>query len=313
MAHMFQRIRCDEVTIGTRHRKDFGELEVFAHRIKERGGLFQPIVVKRAGKYYKLLAGERRFRAVRDALHEAFIPAVIVEANTKLDELLFERDENDTHKPFNPIEAASLGKEIEEELGNRRGQRTDLAPNGARLGKTTEIAAEAVGFESEQAYRRAKTVVEHGAKELQDAVSDGTVSVSDAAAVAEAPKADQKQAVTAVREGKAKTVRQAISQFAKADEEDPEDEPTIDDDIKTKNSMIESFCREAMKLVEEMPRDVWLDDMGRRDAALQKFKDGCSTLRSAKCHAPCPRCDGAGCTECKETGRVPKLKYDQLV
>ena len=217
MAHTFQRIRCDEVNIGERHRQDLGELEVFGSRVKERGGLFQPIVVKRSGKQFKLLAGERRLRAQRDILHEPMIPAVIVEVTTRLDELLFERDENEMHKSFNPIEAAKLGMEIEKELGNRQGQRTDLAASAAKSpkGKTADIAGELVGFKSGDTYERAKKVVANGTETLKEAVADGTVSVADGAAVSEEPPKKQDTAIATVRKGKAKTAKAAVARKPK--------------------------------------------------------------------------------------------------
>src|SRR5262245_61828938 len=124
-----QTIRCDAVNVGDRHRKDMGDLQRLAESAKACGGIFQPIVVRRDGKLYKLLAGERRFRVTRDLLHNATIPAVIVQAKTRLAELLIERDENNTHKPFNPVEAAELGMEIEQEIKKAR----ESVPNGTQL------------------------------------------------------------------------------------------------------------------------------------------------------------------------------------
>jgi hypothetical protein len=112
---------------------------------------------------------------------------------------------------------------------------------------------------------------------------------------------------------KPKTLREQVAaDLAKPPEEkEPE---TIEDIIKAKNSIIESFCRQVMKAVEDnFPKDEWIDDMGRGGTAIQKFKDGCSTLRTAKCYAACPSCKGDGCTHCHKTGRVPKQKHDTMV
>ena len=96
--------------------------------------------------------------------------------------------------------------------------------------------------------------------------------------------------------------------------EPADEELTMEQTIAAKNAAIESFCRRLMQFVEaEMPDDPWLDELNRKDAALQKFKDGCTTLRSAKCHADCPKCNGDGCKKCLNTGRVTKAAYDQLV
>lgn len=89
-------------------------------------------------------------------------------------------------------------------------------------------------------------------------------------------------------------------------------ELTVDEILKAKNYEIESFCRKLGDLIKEMPEDDWLTYNGRRDSALQKFRDGIATLRCMKCHDRCPKCDGSGCKDCLRTGRVPKAQYDQL-
>lgn len=308
-----QRIRIDEINVTNRHRKELGDIKAFASRMKERG-MLQPIVVKKVNGGYKLLAGERRFRA-RRAMGESMIEAKVVEAKTRLEELLVERDENDDREEMKPSEKVALANEIKELIGSRQGQHQSTLPQiigEVEKGKeTAEIAAEEAGFGNVETYRQAAIVVEQGVPELIEAMDAGEVSIADAAKAAKKPKRKQKRGVKAVKDGEAKTVTGAISKFDEADAEEDEAEPTIDDEIKKHNSAIDSFCRDLMKLTAAIPNDVWLDDMDRRGAALQKFKDGCSTLRSAKCQ-PCPKCHGEGCASCKKTGRVPKLVYDQL-
>lgn len=110
-----------------------------------------------------------------------------------------------------------------------------------------------------------------------------------------------------------KESRAAKKQVHKSESQEQEDD-SPEGRMKEANSLIESFCRQVMKLVDEQcPDDPWLKDLGRRDAAIQKFRDACSTLRTAKCHAVCPKCEGEGCVPCRKTGRVPKATYDQLV
>jgi hypothetical protein len=98
---------------------------------------------------------------------------------------------------------------------------------------------------------------------------------------------------------------------------------TVQEEMQRVSAAIESFCRKVMALVEEeMPHDPWLDHDNRRNGALQKFKDACSTLRSVKCTHICPVCQGTKkdanddrkpCTPCLGTGRMPKAFYDQAV
>jgi hypothetical protein len=98
-----------------------------------------------------------------------------------------------------------------------------------------------------------------------------------------------------------------------------DEEMTIEEEIKAKNSKIESFCRRLTAMIDEIPSDEWLDDMGRREGARQKIRDAAGTLRTGKCHAPCPQCKGEGkvggkkCRICHGTGRLPKSNYDQAV
>jgi len=100
--------------------------------------------------------------------------------------------------------------------------------------------------------------------------------------------------------------------------EEPEEESSADA-MKRINATIESFCRSVTKLVEdELPRDIWISDMNRREGIRRKFADGCEMLRACKCSGICPRCDGKGtdkgkdCRPCQGTGRLPKLNLDQL-
>jgi len=88
-----------------------------------------------------------------------------------------------------------------------------------------------------------------------------------------------------------------------------------EDEIKRINSVIESYCRRLWAMIDEIPEDVWLGDMGRKEGARQKIKDACGTLRTAKCHCVCPICQGSGegCKPCIGSGRMPKVNYDRSV
>jgi hypothetical protein len=76
--------------------------------------------------------------------------------------------------------------------------------------------------------------------------------------------------------------------------------------------MLESWCRELVKLADTMPNTPWLRDLNRRNGALQKIDAICDTIRSAKCHCPCPLCKGEGCDKCHSTGMVTRYAYDQM-
>ena len=97
-------------------RSQFDEqaLDGLVSSIKEVGVL-QPIVVRRTGDTYELIAGERRLRAARK-LGLASIPAVIRESDdvTALQEALIE---NIHRADLGPIELAEAYRELLEELG----------------------------------------------------------------------------------------------------------------------------------------------------------------------------------------------------
>jgi len=89
-------------------------LEALARSILEVGVL-QPIVVRRAGQGFELIAGERRLRAAKLA-GLATVPAVVRESDDteSLREALIE---NIHREDLNPIELAEAFRELLEELG----------------------------------------------------------------------------------------------------------------------------------------------------------------------------------------------------
>lgn len=211
-----QRIRIDEINFGNRFRKEFVNLDGLAASIKAVG-LLNPVTVAKVNGGYQLLAGARRVRACRDTLGMSMIEANVVKFESALEKLLVEREENEQREPFKPSERFNIGKAIEEQLaehGERRGRpKKETCANAHVLepGITREIAAEAAGFTSDDAYERTKKVVEQGTPELIKAMDDGTVSISDAAAVADAPAKEQRKAVQAVKEGKSRTAKAAVT------------------------------------------------------------------------------------------------------
>ena len=92
-------------------------LESLALSIQEVGVL-QPIVVRKVGNGFELIAGERRLRAARIA-GLATVPAVIRESDDteSLREALIE---NIHREDLNPIELAEAFRELLEELGLRQ-------------------------------------------------------------------------------------------------------------------------------------------------------------------------------------------------
>jgi ParB family chromosome partitioning protein len=120
-------------------RKNFDEekIEELAESIKEHG-VIQPIVLKKEGDTYTIVAGERRWRASKSAgLKE--IPAVIMELTDK-QVLEISLIENIQREDLNPIEEAIAFKKLieefnltQEELGKRISKSRTAVTNCLRL------------------------------------------------------------------------------------------------------------------------------------------------------------------------------------
>lgn len=120
-------------------RKDFDQeaLKELADSIREKGVL-QPVVVRRAGDKYELIAGERRLRAAKMAGLSA-VPAVIKDVSD-LESLELALIENIQRRDLNPIEEAqsyaSLVGEFgltQEDLARRVGRERSTVANMLRL------------------------------------------------------------------------------------------------------------------------------------------------------------------------------------
>ncbi|MCM8800758.1 MAG: ParB/RepB/Spo0J family partition protein [Candidatus Omnitrophica bacterium] len=82
---------------------DLQSLEELTQSIKEKG-LIQPLIVRRKGDYYELIAGERRLRAA-NLLNIKEIPVIIKDVDDR-DSLEISLIENVQRQALNPIEEA---------------------------------------------------------------------------------------------------------------------------------------------------------------------------------------------------------------
>jgi hypothetical protein len=173
-----KEIKITDIKVGSRHRKDMGDLTILADSVRQEG-LLQPVGVT---DRLELVFGERRLRATRDILKKKTILARIVDVSSIL---AGEYAENEIRKDFTPSERVAIAKAIERQIGNRRGQRVQ---NFAQVGpgqKTRDTAAEGAGFGNHETYRQAAKVVENGTPRLIQAMDGGRVSISAAALLAD--------------------------------------------------------------------------------------------------------------------------------
>lgn len=116
---------------------DEDKLAELAESIKAHG-IVQPILLKKVGERYRIIAGERRFRAARLA-ELAEIPAIIKNMSEReMQEVAL--IENLQRVDLNPIEEASAIKELltaygltQEELASRLGKSRPAIANALRL------------------------------------------------------------------------------------------------------------------------------------------------------------------------------------
>jgi hypothetical protein len=207
-------IPVDKIKLGHRYRADRGDIEALATNIRELG-LLQPIGVDR---FYQLIFGARRLEACKDILHWNQIPAVVLDINSVL---AGEYAENEFRKQFTTTERTAIGRAIEEELGNRKGQRTDIEPREnfpeVERGRTEEIAARKAGFGNYKTYERAKSVVDRGTPELIAAMDKGDIKIDAAAKIATQPKPEQQRIVAMPKDEQREIVKQIRK--TKADKE----------------------------------------------------------------------------------------------
>lgn len=125
------------------------ELEELASSIREKG-ILQPILVRRQGDAYQIIAGERRFRASQLAGKDT-IPALIRDQVTDREMREDALIENIIRVQLNPIEEAEAYQELilscgytHEQLSERLGRSRPTITNSLRLLKLHEEIRERV-------------------------------------------------------------------------------------------------------------------------------------------------------------------------
>jgi ParB-like chromosome segregation protein Spo0J len=230
MEHV-QLVPIATIQVGERYRKHMGDLQALAASI-DKEGLLHPLVINQDNR---LIAGERRLRACRDILGWQEILCRVLDID---DVIEGQYAENEIRKDFTPSERVAIAKAIEEQIGNRRGKRTDLPPKAGGNSKSNGIkqvqlptnwsevksgeesrqaAAKGAGFSSTTTYERTKQVVETAEPEVVEAMDEGDLSIAAAAEVAKLPAEEQKAEAKKRRGGGRKKKVQPI------EEDEPEE------------------------------------------------------------------------------------------
>lgn len=131
-------------------RKNFAETELseLAASI-EQNGLIQPIIVRKIGERYEIIAGERRFRAVKQ-LGRNDIPAIVVEADDAK-AAKYSLIENLQREDLNPCEEAMAFRTLttqygltQEEAAVQVGKSRSAVANSLRLLELPESILELI-------------------------------------------------------------------------------------------------------------------------------------------------------------------------
>ena len=109
----------ESITIGTRHRTDYGDLAQLIASI-QRDGLLQPVTITPDGV---LVCGARRLAAIKQLGWRTVNVWVRSGITDRLGALLAEQDDNLLHKPLTPTEQATLYRELKEIMAEEAAQR----------------------------------------------------------------------------------------------------------------------------------------------------------------------------------------------
>lgn len=135
--------RVEEIPIGLidpnpgQPRKQFDDLQDLVASIRERG-ILQPLLLRRVGERYQVIAGERRYRAAKEAGKES-VPAVVLDAD---EQAAFEIAliENIQRRDLTPLEEANAYRTLierfgltHEEVAKRVGRDRSTVTNSLRL------------------------------------------------------------------------------------------------------------------------------------------------------------------------------------
>lgn len=183
-------------------RKDFSkeELRKLSVSIKEKGVL-QPVLVRRSGKDFELIAGERRYKASKIADLKR-IPAVVMEV-TDEEMLQLSLVENLQRSNLSPVEEAEAYKQLQQDFGfsqqeiaEKVSKDRSTVTNYLRLLTLPEVVIDRLD-EGKISFGHAKVILglesEKKQKDLCKKIISNSLSVRDAEKVITSPKSAKKR------------------------------------------------------------------------------------------------------------------------
>ena len=172
------------IKVANRIRKEFGDITSLANDIKENG-LLNPVTLTPDGK---LLAGERRLRAVQE-LGWQTVDARVVENPDDLQALKIEITENENRKEFTFSEKMAYAKLLHD-MYDARAKANSAAnlkvgndsPSGRILpvGRTSDRIAEETGIGSRDTLQKAEYIADHATPEMIAALDAEQLSINAA-------------------------------------------------------------------------------------------------------------------------------------
>lgn len=117
--HIELERRLDSIIVGSRHRKDPGDIDTLMESISELG-LLQPITVTPDGV---LVCGWRRLLAMQQLGWRTCNVWVRSGVSDQLSRLLAQQDDNVLHQPYSQLEAAALYRELKLLMGEDAARR----------------------------------------------------------------------------------------------------------------------------------------------------------------------------------------------
>jgi len=185
-------------------RRTFNEASIdeLARSVREHG-IVQPLVVMRAGDRYKLIAGERRFRAAQKA-GLTTVPVMVKDLVKSGDALQIALVENIQREDLNPMEEAGAYHQLhdefgltQEEIARRVGKERSTVANFLRLLKLPEAVKKLLASgQLSMGHARALLAVDSARKQeaLAERVVKNNLNVRQTEVLAsEKPKAPKKE------------------------------------------------------------------------------------------------------------------------